>query len=191
MTISFDAIRELITTAEVLEPQPVATAEQVAAFEARLGASLPEDYRAFLLSVGDGVWVDGEPCLYGIEAVLADLGKGNAARAFPYDDADAAALRRAMAAITPGSTLMESAAFMALQKKAPWGEGAITIASNGGNDFSTLVLVGPQRGVMWRAGELDHPETLDLYGTPGDLTTPLSFAVWLPLWLEATFGVRA
>ena len=85
--------------------------------------------------------------------------------------------------------MMESARFMALQKKSPWGEGAIMVASNGGNDFCTLVLSGPRRGVMWRAGELDHPETRDLYETPGDFTTPLSFAIWLPLWLKATFGV--
>jgi len=184
-----EALREQISASDAMELRGVAMPDQVAALESRLGVTLPDGYRTFLLSVGDGIWVDGEPCLYGIEAVLLDLGKGDASRPFPYDDAATTKLREALAAVAPGSTLMESAPFMALQKNAPWGEGAITIASNGGNDFSTLVLTGPQRGVMWRAGELDHPETLDLYGTPGDFTTPLSFERWLPLWLHATFGV--
>jgi hypothetical protein len=138
-----------------------ASSESVAALEARIGVELPEDYRTFLVEVADGMQVDDEPRLYGLKAVLEDLRDGDPSRPFPYDDAATAKLRDVMATVPPGSTWIESRAFMGLQKRTTWGDGCITIASNGGNDFSLLVLTGSQRGVVWRGGVFRTPLTLD------------------------------
>src|SRR5262249_5753323 len=61
------------------EPAPPGTEEQIRAFEAEIGHTLPDDYRAFLArcsggNVDDkceyaGVSPDGEPCVHPIKAI--------------------------------------------------------------------------------------------------------------------------
>jgi hypothetical protein len=163
-----------------LEVLPPASEEVVAAFESRLGVTLPPEYRAFLREVSEGVAIDGEPALYSMEAILLDLGPGRGipfppgrdpTEPFPYSSVEAAALRAAMAKVPSNGSLMEDRAFMGLQKPGS-AVGSITLAGHGGNDFSVLVVTGEERGTMWRTGELDHPE--------GE--RPLGFLAWFELW---------
>jgi len=183
-------LRDALVACDAITLAPPASPEAIAAFEARLKVTLPEGYRSFLLEVGDGIHVDGEPWLYSIEATLQDLGRGDASLRFWYSEEDAAKLRAALASRGPGVTVMDSPAFMALQKRTSCNEGCITVASNGGNDFTAIVTTGPLRGQMWRTGEIDLPEVLDLYGVPGDFTTQLDFLAWLPPWARTMLGVE-
>jgi hypothetical protein len=94
-----------------LDVRAPATAEAVAAYEARRGIELPEEYRRFVLEVADGILADGEPALYGVVDLQADLaGDGDVARPFPYGDADARAILAAIAAIPADGSILESAA---------------------------------------------------------------------------------
>lgn len=187
MAVDTRAVRDaFLAAAPAVTLHPPASEAAVAAFEAAHGIALPAAYRAFLVEVGDGVDLDGEPWLYGLVAVGQAQGTAVAARPFWYGDAEAAALRAALVAAGRGGGLADPT-FMGLQKAgAP--DGCITIAGNGGNDFSVLVVTGEQRGWMWRTGEADFPESRDLYTFDGD-HGPLDFAAWLPLWAECMLGV--
>ena len=112
MTARLHALRDALAAAEGLQLMPPARPGDVAAFEARLQIALPDEYRAFLHHVGDGILCDDEPVLYTLEAVLDDLGDRDPARPFWYDDAQTDALREAMAAVGSDSSLMGDRAFM-------------------------------------------------------------------------------
>ncbi|HVV83018.1 MAG TPA: SMI1/KNR4 family protein [Kofleriaceae bacterium] len=183
-----DRWRAVLAEADDLEVRPPATEEAVAAFEARRGIELPADYRRFVLEVADGILADGEPALYGVVDLEADLaGDGDPAAPFPYGDADAAALLAAMAAVPAGRGVLADPAVMALQRPGQ-PDGCLTLTFGDGNAFSALVVTGEQRGRMWRTGEVDSPEVGALYGG-GDLT-PLGFLDWLAPWASDLLGLE-
>jgi hypothetical protein len=196
MPLDLATIREALAAATNIELRPPATEGEVASFEARLGIALPADYRQFLLDVGDGIFIDDEPWLYSMEAVLQDLApprnrpgpRREASNPFLYGDAEAVALREALAA-APGVSVFENRAFMRLQRRGLT-EGCISVGYNGGNDFSSLVTVGEQRGIMWRTGEIDHPEMATMYDPNADFRAPLGFVQWFVGWAPLVFGVR-
>ncbi len=50
-------------------PQPCLTEQEITAWEAANGVSLPEEYRLFLLEIGNGGWMPGEYCDFEVEAL--------------------------------------------------------------------------------------------------------------------------
>ncbi|MBL9015638.1 MAG: SMI1/KNR4 family protein [Myxococcales bacterium] len=177
-------LRASLAAATELEVLPPTSEADVAGFEARYGITLPLEYRRFLLEVAEGISLGGEPQLY----ALRDFAGGvDLTRPFWYGAADADAILAAIAAAGPGGPLADRAV-MALQRSGD-PDGCLTLAGNGGNDFSVIVVSGEQPGRMWRTGELDAPETRALYDGGGDVE-PLSFLDWIVPWASCFLGVE-
>ena len=182
------AIRAALDASPSLVVLPPAGIEAVHAFEARLGIALPPAYRRFVIEVCEGIEQDDEPQLYTlaqIEALCAS-DRVDPRAPFPYSDADANALRASLASAPTGRSAFDNATFMALQKRGDTG-GALTVAGNGGNDFSVLVVTGEQRGWMWRTGEIDYPEPARV-GDSG-AGAPVDFIAWFCLWAPSGLGI--
>lgn len=144
---------------------PLAESE-VTAFEARYGLSLPEDYRDFLLEVGDG----GAGPFYGLYRLdRSDLG--------PRDDEDL--LPGFLAGSFPHDRSWNS------DYDSPEGEeeyfdpahirGSLNLSHQGCGYMVRLVLNGPQRGTLWEDGRCS-----DMGITP---FAP-GFAAWYRQWLR-------
>nr|BFE63496.1 hypothetical protein GCM10020063_080220 [Dactylosporangium thailandense] len=177
-------VRDALVGCEELELRPPATEEAVAGFERRAGVRLPLPFRAFVLGVADGIWVDDEPWLYGLDDVALEVesGQGDPSRPFAYGEAEAAAMLSAIAELPDGSGVLDDSRLAGLQQSGDL-DGCLTIANHGGNDFSVLVVTGEQAGWVWRTGEIDVPETRELYS--GDRgATPLDFLAWLEVWAQ-------
>ena len=133
-------VRELLADADDLVVRAPATAAAVAAFEHRRRVTLPDEYRRFVLEVADGILADGEPTLYGVVDLEADLaGDGDAADAFGHGDDDAAAILAAIAAVPGGKGVLADPAVHALHRAGRSG-GCITLTSGDGNAFSALAI---------------------------------------------------
>ena len=181
-------LRARLTAESSIVLGPPATPDRVAGFEALHGVTLPEELRRFVLEVGDGIRVDDEPQLYALDEITTATGdEVRPAAPFPYGAADADAILAAIAAAGPGGPL-GSRRVMDLQRAGD-PDGCLVVASNGGNDFSVIVVTGDQRGRMWRTGELDAPETRALY-QPGADDAPLGFLDWLVPWASCFLGVE-
>jgi hypothetical protein len=180
-------LRASLAEAPELEVLPPASAAAVAGFEALHRITLPDEYRAFVLEVAEGILLDGEPQLYPLRDVGSATGDHvDPARPFGYSVADADAIVAAISAAGPGGPLADRTV-MGLQRPGD-PDGCLTLAGNGGNDFSAIVVTGDQRGRMWRTGELDAPETRRLYDPRGDLA-PMSFLDWIVPWASCFLGV--
>jgi hypothetical protein len=146
--------------------QPL-TESAVTAFETRHGVSLPEDYRAFLLEVGDG----GAGPFYGVfrldrsdlyAADRADLLPGFLAGAFPHT--------RPLNSRGDGSPEAEEECDDPALVR-----GSLSLSHQGCGYMVRLVLNGPQRGTLWEDGRC------------GDMgITPFApgFATWYLRWLN-------
>ncbi len=183
-------LRAALHASSHLEVHPPATPVTVGAFEARLGITLPASYRTFLLEIADGIEVDGEPWLYPLDEAAREIERDRTdpTRPFWYGDADADALRAAIAAVPSGGSLLGDIRVMELQRSGS-PDGCLTLGYNGGNDFSVLVVTGKQAGFMWRTGELDAPEWRGLYTENRADLAPLDFLEWFELWAPCTLGV--
>ena len=145
--------------------QPL-TEPEVTAFEARHGVSLPEDYRAFLLEVGDG----GAGPFYGIFRLdRSDL----PAR---YDDD-----------LLPGflaGTFPHTLPWNELGDRSPEAEdeyfdpaqirGSLNLSHQGCGYMVRLVLNGPRRGTLWEDGRCS-----DMGITPFAPDFPTWYLRWL------------
>lgn len=182
-------LRATLATLPDLVLGPPASLAQVVAFEERFSIALPPAYRRFVREVADGFGIEGTAVLSSLDAIARDLTDTGvrADRPFAYGDTEAAAILAAVDSARAGGNLFV-AAVMALQREGiP--DGALTLADNGGNDYSVLVVTGAQTGRMWRTGELDVPESPRLYD-PRAADTPLDFDGWLPWWVDCSFGLR-
>src|SRR4051794_9789343 len=93
-------------TATQLEGLPPAAPAAVAQFEALHRITLPDEYRAFVLEVAEGILLDGEPHLYALRDVGTATGDHvDPARPFGYTLAEADAILAAIAAAGPGGPL--------------------------------------------------------------------------------------
>lgn len=146
--------------------QPL-TESAVAAFEARYGVSLPEDYRAFLLEVGDG----GAGPFYGVFRLdrsdlfardREDLLPGFLAGAFPHT--------QSWNGLGDGSPEAEEECDDPALVR-----GSLNLSHQGCGYMVRLVLNGPQRGTLWEDGRCS-----DMGITP---FAP-GFATWYLRWLN-------
>ncbi|MET7396507.1 SMI1/KNR4 family protein [Dactylosporangium sp. NPDC005572] len=169
---------------EDLELRPPATEAAVAAFEQRIGVRLPASYRTFVLEVADGIRMDDEPWLYGLDDVALEVenGQGDPTQPFWYGDAEASAMLAALAELPESGSVLGDERLATLQRGGD-PDGCLTVANHGGNDFSALVVTGEQAGWVWRTGEIDVPETRELYSAARG-ATPLDFLSWLDVWAE-------
>jgi len=171
-----------------LAPRAPASCERASAFEARFGIALPPTYRRFVREVADGLVYEGASWLFSLDEIARDLSdRALPARPFPYRSADGDAIRAAVTAARAAGSVF-SREVMSLQRVGD-PDGCLTLASNGGNDFSVLVVSGEQAGWMWRTGEIDFPETRALYDPASTDAAPLGFDEWLALWGECFLGL--
>ncbi|GAD85883.1 SMI1/KNR4 family protein [Nocardia asteroides] len=146
--------------------QPIAQSE-VTAFETRHGVTLPEDYRSFILEVGDG---GAGPC-YGIFRLdrpdldddrREDLMPGFLAEAFPHT--------QSWNERSDGTPEAEEEYFDRAHIR-----GSLNMSHQGCGYMVRLVLTGPQRGTLWEDGRCS-----DAGVTP----FAVGFADWYLRWLK-------
>lgn len=177
---SFAEIRRRIGVLSALDPerkQPGAgthdyrlraplTVAELAALEARIGGTLPEDYRRFLTELGDG----GAGPEYGLSPIAA---VASPALMVPF----------------PAPTTQAEATALADPP------GAFAICDLGYGHRYWLVTSGPEAGAMWKEGDGDFlPEPADGQWPRGDarLAVPrLGFVDWYVTWLDEELWDRA
>jgi hypothetical protein len=159
--------------------------EAVAAFEASQALRLPEDYREFILNVGNG---GAGPC-YGIYPLLPEgsihHGWSNKDHAridlsvpFPHaGDWDAAWLDEIDwdAGERPDDSLMEE--YLDTRHMA----GSLCLCHRGCGDFWLLVVKGDERGNIWMDGRGNLSGIFPESGAHGER---LSFSQWYLNWLD-------
>ena len=121
-----------------LEP-PLDEAE-VAAFERTHGVSLPEDYRAFLTTLGNG----GAGPFYGLAPLSAEAPRFAAT----FDDAPPPSLARPFA-LAEAWRQGEDAPKPPIADEANLYDGLVQLSDHGCGYFDVLIVAGPQRGQVW------------------------------------------
>ena len=158
--------------------------EEVAAFEANHGLRLPEDYKEFVLTVGNG----GAGPYYGIYPLLLegnvdhrlrDRNRIDLSSAFPHvaawdesglDDINWDAGER------PDDETLD--AYLDTRHIS----GALCISQIGCGDFVLLVVNGAERGNIWVDGRGNYS---GLFPQQGVGTERISFSEWYLAWLDA------
>ena len=163
-----------------LRRRPVLTEVRVRTFEQKHQLKLPHGYRHYLTEIGDGVESESF-ALYGLTDAERDLG-GPLTDPFPYGNAYAKKLlTKLMESVeTTFSDVMGDPAVLARQVEG-MPPGCLPLADLGGGELSVLVVSGEQAGWVWRIGDFDSPETIDLYRQDGD-GAQLDFEQWLECW---------
>jgi hypothetical protein len=149
---------------------PVLSVAQVAAFEARHRIALPEDYRSFLIEVGDG----GAGPYYGLYRLdrtdLPDWAEDELAEDFlatPF---------RLHDRWNPYQDLTQDEYF-----SPRWVKGSLALAHFGCGDLVRLVVTGDRRGQVWQDGR---------GGDYGIWPVAPSFGDWYLDWLKSWSGNR-
>ncbi|GIG68095.1 SMI1/KNR4 family protein [Phytomonospora endophytica] len=171
------------TTGGPVDPALLARVEELA------GVRLPEHYRAFLTTVGDG----GAGPYYGITPLadaLAWITDGWGAEVLGADspltgDVDFTELLDGPEDWEEHAALLESdpeyeAGFERLKEEylgEPWCNGRLPIAEYGCGDWYFLVLRGPRRGSLW----VDC-----VVGGSGMYCLEVDFGTWYSRWLDDT-----
>jgi len=166
---------------------PPVPAAELDAFEAAWGVRLPDDYRYFVMEIGNGGAGPGYG-LYplGLEGIDKTTQLGplrpaiaeNLARPFPHakrwntdapDYGDQEEVER---------RIEENEADYV---KDDWVRGAFPISNQGCGIIIYLVVSGPQRGYLW----VDDRESCGgIYSIGGDDSDPVSFSTWYSDWLS-------
>ena len=157
---------------------PPLTPEAVAAAEARLGVALPEEYRGFVLRIGDG----GAGPAYGLFALETALRVSEAdgvpellRTPFPHGehynpDTDPAVVAFWNRADAGGVSEAEEDVHVAMQRR-----GALVLCDEGCGYLHFLVVSGPARGTMW----------IDARGgDQGFIPLEVTFLEWYERWLD-------
>jgi len=203
-----DRLRRLGSVLDVLdisEPSytlgPTRTDAELSALEQSCGVRLPDDYRAFLIHVGDGINGDAE-CggagpgygLYSVETLseLAD----RVCQPFPLEHS-----------ILQVTELEQSDDYWPTWKDASdrTRHGSLPLAHYGCGIFARLVLTGDGHGTVWivdgAVGDIAHFADYCRYHTSGGGKTihggatvvdgPHSFTMWYEDWLDANLTPAA
>ncbi|HTJ81956.1 MAG TPA: SMI1/KNR4 family protein [Polyangiaceae bacterium] len=163
-----------------LERRPRLTEVRARTFEQKHHVKLPTGYRRFLLEVGDGVACEGF-AFCGLEEAESQLG-GALADPFPYGNAYAKHILTRLLDSTE-NTFSDVTGDPSIRAKQVGGmpAGCLVLGDLGGGEMSVLVVSGEQAGLVWRVGDFDAPETIDLYTPEGD-GKQLDFDAWLECW---------
>ncbi|MER5478313.1 SMI1/KNR4 family protein [Streptomyces sp. NPDC002734] len=169
--------------------------------EHRIGVSLPEEYRGFLLQVGAGgagpsygVYpvrrVQGRWRWEGDGAEIADLSR--LAEPFPREGADPEAVRLLLAERPDEEDFEEiedfDEAIEAWEERwepVMWSSdrtvGAVVISTLGCAAREWLIISGPERGRIWSDNRVDDEDLTPLLDDNGE---PMTFSRWYLTWLE-------
>lgn len=150
------------------ELNPCASEEVAAAFEAKHGIELPEDYRAFLLEMGNG----GAGPYYGI-LPLDEFDSHQIIDEVPSDYL--ARQNRIPEEVAPGNDWLEK---LSLTEDELF-EGTIALAEQGCTYYSLLVVSGPHRGRVLN---------VDLELNPPMMCADASFSAWYERWLDESIA---
>jgi len=156
----------------------------VAAFEANHGIQLPEDYKEFVLTVGNG----GAGPYYGIYPLLLEGNVDHRLRERNHID---------LKSPFPHVAAWDEPGFDAIN----WDEGehpddetldayldprhicgALCISQYGCGDFLLLVVNGPERGNVWFDGRGNYS---GIFPEQGAGAARISFSEWYLKWLDA------
>jgi hypothetical protein len=161
---------------------PVAQ-HQLKAFEERYGIVLPDDYRTFLLEVGNG----GAGPYYGLYplGVFSDISGidpteaiGDLARPFPHT--------KAWNLDDQPDPQIDEKAYEAWTKRyfdTKWIDGAIPICHEGCNYYDLLVVTGSERGHIWVDGRSSDAGIAPAQ-RENTKAQRLSFLDWYQAWLD-------
>ncbi|UOD33033.1 SMI1/KNR4 family protein [Massilia violaceinigra] len=153
---------------------PVKTPAEVSEFEREHSIVLPDDYRQYLLHVGNG----GAGPFYGMLPLTASGAAGLLSTAFPMSGAWNMTYEG-----DPG----DKDAYMrweAVYSDDKWRCGLLTICDFGCGDDVCLVVTGEEYGHVWMDDRCCdggiHPDTA--FGQSGRIT----FLAWYELWLDTS-----
>jgi hypothetical protein len=165
------------------ELNPVLKPEAVAAFEANHGIRLPEDYKEFVLTVGNG----GAGPYYGIYPLLLEGNVDHRLRERNHID---------LTSPFPHVAAWDESSMDAIN----WDEGerpddetldaylhprhisgALCISQFGCGDFLLLVVNGAERGNIWFDGRGNYS---GIFPEEGAGTARISFSEWYLAWLD-------
>jgi hypothetical protein len=183
--IDTDRVRRRLERAVADNPEyelhPPLSEDEVLAFEHEQGVTLPADYRRFLLTVCSGFVNDGA-ILTPFPYVRKEM-SGPLSTPFPYTAAYSARIRARWAA-SPEVLLSDLMQDESLRREQVGGmpPGCLVLADFGGEQ-SVIVVSGEERGRIWRIGDFDTPEDLDLIQQNGDHETLIDFERWVEGWL--------
>lgn len=155
-------------------PLPI---DSLKAFESQQGLMLPEEYREFLVRMGDGgagpyygllpleAGYEGRTWLRNVDleedwAAVMDDRDGDLARPFPVE--------------RPWGSFRDAVTHYRLPAGSNLGDGCLILAGHGCGYHSLLVVTGPQRGMVW-------DEFLAADG--GVWPTRRTFLAWYESWL--------
>jgi Leucine-rich repeat (LRR) protein len=177
----FEAVRkrhEALAAAGIVRPR-AASEEAAAALEQRVG-SLPEDYRAWIAEVANGV---AGTELLGTEAAAHVLEEGEtledfAARPFPYGSDDARKMLAVIAKLPPDDleTLDEKRVYGRRKRE----HGGYLCLGVIGSIYPVLVLNGEERGQVWHLGDTNCPA----YARDGSALVACDFLGWYASQLD-------
>ena len=163
---------------------PALTEDQLQRFETEHRIALPQDYRAFLLHIGNGGTGPG----YGLEMLGHAYGVaweenpglvGDLAKPFPYLDAWN---EESIDGTRPIAEQYQ-------QQDEYWSSkhvnGAIPICHHGCNLRECLIVTGPERGNMWFD---DRADWQGLYPDKKSDRERITFLDWYTAWLEQSIS---
>lgn len=185
---------------------PVASPEAVAAFEERHGVSLPQEYRAFLLSVGNGG--AGPGCGVFPLGEFGGFKTGDLSAPFPHTESWNAPDEWFESLPDPQGHLPEApTSWQSIDELIEWNRahpedeelaekravledwyygigqisGTIPISDCGCAKCDRLVITGPARGTVWHDARASDGGLLRYPGSSGE---PLTFLGWYAHWIE-------
>ena len=172
LTALREKLDELVERRSPEKLLPPYTDAELAAVEERLGIGLPDEQRAFLLTVTQGESEGFGPPMYPPDQGLLCLGPGDApSAAFAFGDAEAAAFLGAIDEHHPRASALLQAPM----------NGLLPIMDHGDGEYDCVVLTGEQRGQMWNWSEAGLAPLFDL---AEGRARPLDFLAWVEREIE-------
>jgi hypothetical protein len=172
------AVAKLPSAPPTLSP---ITSARIQEFEQRCGVVLPDEYRAFLLTVGDGApgpWGELVPLGYEPDPSTGDLG--------PLSDEFCARICEPFKGIGDGELDEHDEDEDEEDEEDDDGEswdevnwdGVLPLAWGGDTMWAWLVVTGPERGRVWET------ENGDWFPAATPLCRPVTFREWYAVWLH-------
>jgi hypothetical protein len=157
---------------------------QVRKMEARYGITLPEEYRRFLLLMGNG----GAGPAYGLFSLEQSLAHSlDDVRLFrePFPHVQAWNLKPEDLGLDGDR---DYGAFDEAYFKDGYAQGALQICHEGCGYYFLLVIVGSERGHMWFDGRASDGGIFPLSAPPDNSDERLSFLDWYERWLDQSLA---